>query len=343
MTSDDPRGTVEDACAVADVWMQRCIAAQGRVIELERELAQVTANRDSLLARVEEAEDRAWERVPDDAPEQRPPGPWRIAYAPMADNLFYVNDATGECIVGTDREWFAELLVRAEGAERGRDDLRAICEARTAEITRLMRVEDARERELREVKRERDEQRAQAKHMHAANRDLYALWLRVVRAMTPRGGSDITDEQVAERAERAEAQAAQMRAVIQRTENHGLLHDVPREDCPFCQALTTDAGKGWVPPEQAAAMRAALEAARSYIGHGKSCPSTLKFDAQSPVCDCGAGGAAKTVDAALATDVGRGLLERVARYERALRTIAHGGDHPDDTELARAALEVDRG
>jgi hypothetical protein len=53
------------------------------------------------------------------------------------------------------------------------------------------------------LRAERDEARAGLEQKHQAYRSLYGLWLRVARAMTPPAGPDLTDEQVAERAESA--------------------------------------------------------------------------------------------------------------------------------------------
>lgn len=67
-----------------------------------------------------------------------------------------------------------------------------------------------------EMKRELEETKEALDSKHEAYRRLYALWLRVAHAMTPAGGPDITDEQVAERAERYAAPTPNYREEVER-------------------------------------------------------------------------------------------------------------------------------
>lgn len=58
--------------------------------------------------------------------------------------------------------------------------------------------------------------RDDAERLHARYKDLYAMWLRVARAITPVGGPDITDEQVADTAEALAATLAEREAQHER-------------------------------------------------------------------------------------------------------------------------------
>lgn len=65
-----------------------------------------------------------------------------------------------------------------------------------------------------QVALELTEAKAQHDGLHTSYRYIYALWCRVARAMTPEGGPDITDEEVADKAEALKAQLAEAREVL---------------------------------------------------------------------------------------------------------------------------------
>lgn len=75
-----------------------------------------------------------------------------------------------------------------------------LCAVHEVFLTQRCRMCD--EAKVAKAQRERDEAREAHESLHSTYRGLYALWLRVARAMTPAGGLDITDEEVATRCER---------------------------------------------------------------------------------------------------------------------------------------------
>lgn len=147
-----------------------------------------------------------------------------------------------------------------------------------------------------------------------------------------------------EPAEKAEAACAQMRAALENfrsgNEGDGFFHDCPvSRECEKCisaeVALASDAGKGWVPPEQAAALQRERDHAQQHNDSLKEQLRRVKL---------------RLDEATLSgsTDAGRAFTERMARYERALTTIreqVEGSEAEPDKVLAsigreaRAALE----
>lgn len=210
-----------------------------------------------------------------------------------------------------------------------------------------------------ELERERDEARVGLGQKHQDYRDLYAMWCRVARALTPEGGPDITDEQVVERVERSEADlaimrgnaeaweekcqdawreadrdeaaCASMRAALEEVKIRIIFIGHPGE--PFREdgqpdwvkwlrqiddALFSpyDAGRGWVSPEQAAAMRAALEKVDAKIREPVDPDAEPWYqDATKPW---------HWLQEALATDAGKGWVspEQAASMRTALRNAA---------------------
>jgi hypothetical protein len=168
------------------------------------------------------------------------------------------------------REW-----TRAENAERARDvaEHRATTRAaeRDAESAHLRATESAlkamteerdrlaNERPLQNMLKRAQEAEARAEETsveelkqaleakYAAYRGIYALWLRVARAMTPTGGPDITDEEVVVRVESAEARARDLETIL-REYDQKLAEVWGKEDAPHAVA------RGWVETSWRAAL-----------------------------------------------------------------------------------------
>lgn len=102
----------------------------------------------------------------------------------------------------------AQVDAQEAGLEREVERLRAEWDSENERFRRAAGI-------LKETRADLAEAEAVLRMKHDAYRALYTLWLRVARAMTPQDGPDITDEQVAERAEATCADLAEAREALQ--------------------------------------------------------------------------------------------------------------------------------